>query len=137
MLLSSVPKGFSALPNVPALEAPKVGTKIFKDSGCQCECEFADGERGQRTALTLRPISAPLAKPSRHGEERLGSDLVCAAVRRWFKQPRRLQSLVHALRSDKLTAEAIAYRVALGLNNSCAWFRRRVHDMFANSSFTP
>ena len=55
----------------------------------------------------------PISRASRHGEITLCSDLVGKAVRQWFGQARKLQSLCHAVRAQKNTPEAIAYRLAL------------------------
>ena len=53
----------------------------------------------------------PCAHASRHGEIELKSDLVGHAVRCWFKQARRIQSLLHGIRAAKNTPDAVAYRL--------------------------
>ena len=66
-------------------------------------------------AQTLKPRlieQTPItAKASRQGEIRLTSDLVGRAVQLWFKQARRLQSLVHSVRAGKTCLNAVAYRL--------------------------
>eukprot|EP00438_Fugacium_kawagutii_P028090 Skav211003 [mRNA] locus=scaffold1610:94452:115803:- [translate_table: standard] len=69
--------------------------------------------RCQSQAPLLRPMSAPLAKPSRPSEVTLRNDLAGAAVRSWFKQLRRLQSYHHAIAANKQTPDAICYRLEL------------------------
>ena len=64
--------------------------------------------RGKR----LKPESQTQAvppKPSRPGEVTLRHDLLGAEVLRWFRQLRRLQSMVHSLRSNNDTATAQVY----------------------------
>ena len=41
------------------------------------------------------------------------TDFVGRAVHRWFQQLRRLQSMVHATKAGKETADAIEYRISL------------------------
>ena len=68
--------------------------------------------RGKR----LKPQSQTQAvppKPSRPGEVTLRPDLLGAEVLRWFRQLRRLQSLVHSLRSNNDAATAQVYRLDL------------------------
>ena len=68
--------------------------------------------RGKR----LKPQSQTQAvppKPSRPGEVTLRHDLLGAEVLRWFRQLRRLQSLVHSLRSNNDAATAQVYRLDL------------------------
>ena len=48
-------------------------------------------------------------KPSRPGEELLGSDFVGVEVLSWFSQLRRLQSLKHAVLSGKDSPAAIEH----------------------------
>ena len=66
-------------------------------------------------AQTLKPRvfeeTPHTAKASRQGELRLTSDLVGHAVQQWFKQARRLQSYVHAVRANKMSPNAVAYRL--------------------------
>ena len=67
--------------------------------------------RAQRTTPENRREQAITCKPSREGELTLQHDLVGTAVRRWYTQARRLQSLVHSLRAGKDTANARTYRL--------------------------
>ena len=69
--------------------------------------------RGQRLQPVKLPQSAPTVKPSRQGEIALQHDLIGGAVRAWFRQARKLQSLLFALRGGKTTLEALEYRVTL------------------------
>ena len=69
--------------------------------------------RAQRTSPDQREAQGPLLRPSRPGEVQLATDLVGRSVQAWFKQLRRLQSLLHSLRAGKLTGEAQIYRAAL------------------------
>ena len=69
--------------------------------------------RASLTKPRSRQIAAPLARPSRPGEVSLRCDLVGREVLAWFKQLRRLQSLVHSLRAGKSSAEAQVYRADL------------------------
>ena len=54
-----------------------------------------------------------MPKPSRHGEVKTTSDFLGREVQRWFLQLRRLQSLCHALKANKQTADAQIYRASL------------------------
>ena len=61
--------------------------------------------RGARVAPEARSFPSVPATARRHGEDSLTCDLVYLEVKRWFKQLRRLQSLVHA--------QGAAYRLDL------------------------
>eukprot|EP00438_Fugacium_kawagutii_P025316 Skav217869 [mRNA] locus=scaffold2487:75358:81453:+ [translate_table: standard] len=69
--------------------------------------------RAQRHEPVTRQLTAPVSKPSREGEVRPMSSLAGTALRNWFKQLRRLQSLKHAVIAAKQTQNAINYRQAL------------------------
>ncbi|CAE7944552.1 ML5 [Symbiodinium sp. KB8] len=69
--------------------------------------------RGQRTHPETRSFPIIPLRPSRSGEDSLRHDFVCMEVKRWFKQLRRLQSLVHALAANKDTPAAHCYRIDL------------------------
>ena len=66
-------------------------------------------------AQTFHPVDRPrnlrTLKPSRTGEEQPRSDLVSHSVQRWFRQLRRLQSLVHNLRRNSGSPNALCYRL--------------------------
>ena len=90
--------------------------------------------RAQRLAPIRQEQHPPLCKPSREGEVELQNSLVGAAVRCWFKQLRRLQSLCHSVRAGKQIASAVSYRASLwtaivqasGFHpNFCEWWRQR------------
>lgn len=69
--------------------------------------------RAQRIQPVVQEVEPPLCKPSREGEVRLQCSLTGTAVRMWFKQLRRLQSLCHATKANKQTASAVSYRAEL------------------------
>ena len=69
--------------------------------------------RGIRVAPEARSFPSVPVTASRHGEDSLTCDLVCLEVKRWFKQLRRLQSLVHALGAAKASPAALSYRLDL------------------------
>ena len=73
------------------------------------------GQKGrlQRTAPMIRDCQASSVKPSRPGEVQLRNDLIGNQVKKWFKQLRRLQSLVAAVRNSKNSDSAITYRLEL------------------------
>ena len=70
---------------------------------------------GRGTTLTPQTRSAtfPLLRPSRPGEVAQPTELLGRHVQQWFRQLRRLQSLLHGLRAAKDTADAVAYRLEL------------------------
>ena len=69
--------------------------------------------RGQRLKPTRRQPLAPLVRPSRPGEEHLNSDLVSRSVLRWFRQLRRLQSMMHSLQAGGQGPTHQLYRAEL------------------------
>ncbi len=73
------------------------------------------GQKGrlQSFAPTLRTSQVSCVKPGRDGEVQLRHDLVGNEVKKWFKQLRRLQSFVAAVRRPKHTPEAVGYRLEL------------------------
>lgn len=73
------------------------------------------GQKGrlQRSAPMFRECQISCLKPSRPSEVRLRSDLVGTQVKQWFKQLRRLQSFVAAVRNMKNSVDAITYRLEL------------------------
>ena len=73
------------------------------------------GQKGRfrRSAPLLRDSQIAFVKPSRHGEVQLRNDLVGCQVKKWFKQLRRLQSLVAAVRNMKDSCDAVVYRLEL------------------------
>eukprot|EP00435_Cladocopium_sp_Y103_P028919 s1865_g7.t1 len=73
--------------------------------GCKGRCT--------RTAPLLRDAAAPILKESRPGEVRVRSDCLGREVQKWFQQLRRLQSMMHATKAGKTTAEAVEYRASL------------------------
>ena len=69
--------------------------------------------RLQTIAPTARPTRIRHVKPSRPGEVVLRDDVIGSSVKLWFRQLRRLQSYLAAVRANKLTASAVAYRLEL------------------------
>ena len=97
-------------------------------------------QRGRGATVAPKPHlqQPPLARPSREGEVTLRSDLVGTAVRTWFKQLRRLQSLRHAIRAASPALSAELYRAEVwaaikrshGFDPDFAtwWSQSRQHD---------
>lgn len=69
--------------------------------------------RGRRLHPQARARCLPLLRQSRPGEVATHHDLLGREVRAWFLQLRRIQSLLHALRAGKMTADAQLYRAEL------------------------
>eukprot|EP00438_Fugacium_kawagutii_P035024 Skav226644 [mRNA] locus=scaffold1097:92180:97042:+ [translate_table: standard] len=90
---------------------------IFAEAASQ-KLQFPGRCRGraQRLKPETQPQTAPVCKPSREGEVKLCNSMVGMAVRLWFKQLRRIQSLQHALAANKQTPAARAYRLELWLS---------------------
>ena len=61
----------------------------------------------------VRQDQCPLLRPSRPGEAQMATDFVGRAVQSWFRQVRRIQSLLHAVRAGKETGDAQIYRANL------------------------
>ncbi len=69
--------------------------------------------RGQISKPVNRKATFPLLKPSRPGEVHQVTEFLGRAVQKWFMQLRRIQSMVHALKADKDTPDALVYRIEL------------------------
>eukprot|EP00438_Fugacium_kawagutii_P034912 Skav206373 [mRNA] locus=scaffold834:175796:187689:- [translate_table: standard] len=69
--------------------------------------------RAQRLQPLHQKPFTPGSKPSRAGEVALQHDVVGSATRRWFKQLRRIQSLMHAVVAGNDTPTAVNYRLEL------------------------
>ena len=69
--------------------------------------------RAATTSPVQRKAALPLLRPSRPGELCQSTDLLGRLPQKWFLQLRRIQSLVHGLRSGKDTTDAIVYRIEL------------------------
>ena len=69
--------------------------------------------RAQRLEPARQTPTPVTCKPSRGGEVCLQHSLVGKAVRNWYKQLRRLQSLCHAVLANKQTPAAVQYRASL------------------------
>ena len=84
--------------------------------------------RASHTQPRQQAAASSLAKPSRAGEVSLASDLVGHEVLLWFKQLRRIQSLVHSLKSNKQDPNACVYRAELWHKiRSCRAFKGGFH----------
>ena len=68
--------------------------------------------RGRRLRPVTRQVNIP-PKPSRPGEEQLAHDGLGAEVIRWFKQLRRLQSLLHSLKAGRDAPAVLDYQLSL------------------------
>ena len=91
--------------------------------------------RAQRLKPSVQADVATCPKPCRAGEEPLRHGLLCLEVKQWYRQLRRLQSLLHALRGGKQSPEAMTYRLDLWRAILCstgfhggflAWFPNRL-----------
>lgn len=69
--------------------------------------------RAQRLEPEVQDHQSPICRPSREGEVALQCTLVGTAVRSWFKQLRRIQSLCHAIQANKTTPSVVSYRASL------------------------
>ena len=67
--------------------------------------------RGQRTTPQVRSAHKPSCRPPREGELQLQYSLIGTAVRHWYIQARRLQSLVHSVRSSSSSPHKHVYQV--------------------------
>ena len=66
--------------------------------------------RATRMSPSKRTLTQPTPKASRQSELTLQHDLVGTAVLLWFRQARRIQSYLHAIRAGKTSPEALQYR---------------------------
>ena len=69
--------------------------------------------RGRRLAPSAKQATVIAVKQARPGEEVCSSHLLSREVNRWYRQLRRLQSLVHAVRAAKQSPAAVEYRLQL------------------------
>ena len=69
--------------------------------------------RGQRLQPLAQQPFTPCCSPSREGEVQPESSVIGSATKHWFKQLRRVQSLVHAVKAASMTPSAIAHRAEL------------------------
>ena len=67
--------------------------------------------RCQRRTPDERMVTPPLLKPSRPGEVQMSSESLGRTVQRWFRQLRRIQSLLHSVRADRHTIDCQLYRI--------------------------
>eukprot|EP00438_Fugacium_kawagutii_P027064 Skav214855 [mRNA] locus=scaffold16:296995:306518:- [translate_table: standard] len=72
-------------------------------------------QRGRLQSTKPRRLHSrrTMVKPSRPSEVALRCDLIGSATKHWFRQLRRLQSYVAAINANKLTDDAITYRLEL------------------------
>ena len=94
--------------------------------------------RAQHHSPVLRPRNLKTLRPSRNGEEKPRCDLVSHSVQRWFRQLRRIQSLVHNLRRNSDAVTALVYRLDLwrAIKSACGfagtfpvWWSVRPHKL--------
>eukprot|EP00435_Cladocopium_sp_Y103_P016937 s4955_g4.t1 len=76
--------------------------------------------RAHRLHPVLQKQTAAISKTSREGEVRLTNSLAGTAIRAWFKQLRRIQSLKHSVMANKQTPAAITYRAECWMSISHA-----------------
>ena len=69
--------------------------------------------RGQRTSPSQRTVLVTTCRRPREGELELKYDLVSTAVRHWYVQGRRMQSLLHALRSASRSLNSEVHKIEL------------------------
>ena len=71
------------------------------------------GACGRAAALAPRIFleQTPFVRPSRQGEEKAAAGTLTRPLCHWFKQLRRLQSLLHNLRSNSTSPTAVSYRL--------------------------
>eukprot|EP00438_Fugacium_kawagutii_P022674 Skav224898 [mRNA] locus=scaffold1112:405811:407437:+ [translate_table: standard] len=90
--------------------------------------------RGQTLKTRKGPMHQPRARPSRQGEVSLLQAFPNSTLLRWFKQLRRLQSLLHGCRNGTVGVNAGTYQAqcwssivrATGFRPSfCSWWLRR------------
>ena len=111
---------------VPPLEMEETPTKTFGTFCRHYENSFTGHVTTSTTSLptscygrgrTLVPQSRratyPLLRPSRPGEVAQPTELLGRNVQQWFRQLRRLQSLLHGVKAGKDTPAAVAYRIEL------------------------
>ena len=67
--------------------------------------------RAQVYEVQTRQAQLPKLKSSRPGEEVTASDMICRSLQRWFRQLRRIQSLLHNVRRDCQSPSAVDYRL--------------------------
>ena len=85
----------------------------FVDSQPSRSLHASQTGRLQRHSPLWRPSQAHLVRPSREGEVSLRNDLTGGAVKKWFKQLRRLQSYVASAYQNKPHCSAVTYRLEL------------------------
>ena len=69
--------------------------------------------RGSRLETVGRRKQIRLLRPSRKGECEMSDEMLGHRVQQWFRQLRRFQSMVHAVRAGKQSMEALLYRAQL------------------------
>ena len=105
------------------------------------------GARG-RAGLAPRVLveQFPSPKPSRRGEECPAAGTLSRPLCLWFRQLRRLQSLLHNLRAARSSPEAVDYRLSIwsSICNASgfapsfpAWWPSRLHRLQGSSLLWP
>ena len=103
------------------------------------QLQKAQKGRLQTTHPQKRPPHATVLKPSRPSEVQLRNDLIGTETKLWFRQLRRLQSYHAAIKANKLTCHAVAYRLELWMaikkspgfldGFSTWWTSHRIHSL--------
>lgn len=79
--------------------------------------------RAQHSQPISRPRNLKTLRPSRNGEEQPRCDIVSHSVQRWFRQLRRIQSLLRNMRRNSDTVTALCYRLDLwrAIRSACGF----------------
>ena len=105
---------------------------------------IASGARGRAPRVLVEQFPSP--KPSRRGEECPAAGTLSRPLCLWFRQLRRLQSLLHNLRAARSSPEAVDYRLSIwsSICNASgfapsfpAWWRSRLHRLQGSSLLWP
>ena len=102
--------------------------------------------RGQQQKPQKVTTAPPAVSAARPGEAALRSDFASRLLLRWYKQLRRIQSYLHAIKANKQTPAAIGYRVSVwssivaanGFQGGFAsWYAARTHSTPASPATLP
>ena len=111
--------------SVPSVHTSVDATQFLKDLGKSYESSLIGhggphfrhavppGFCGRAQMLAPRAFqsSPPTLRPSRQGEARPAAGFLTRRHCQWFRQLRRIQSLLHNLRADRTSPEAVEYRL--------------------------
>ena len=102
--------------------------------------------RGKHCKPQSVSTAPPVARAARPGEAALRSDFTSRLLLRWYKQLRRMQSYLHAIRANKQTPSAVSYRIAVwsavlsspGFSHGFShWWATRSHSLPASPALLP